>query len=272
MESTSQNQLFTAYWTGYQKSINTLDTTPSGVDQVILAFFGPLDNKVEITFITSIYSAEQLKSWIKVVKKKGIKVIASLLDTPQTHWNTVDMEQFSKSLSTLIEEWGFDGIDIDAESGMPSSQYVSSFISLIKTCRSLLPEGATLSYTCYLGLESYDGEILKETIDLIDTVQLMAYGDDFDSMVALFNNYNQIVPAEKLIIGVKAGTTPLQEVVKLTEWNSAKKGGMMLWNLPLDTIRYSNKPRWSYFQAILNNIKRGDKNHYNNVRRTWWFV
>jgi len=271
MESTSQNQLFTAYWTGYQKSINTLDTTPLGVDQVILAFFGPLDNKVEITFITSLYSAEQLKTWIKIVKSKGIKVIASLLDTPETHWNTVDMAQFSKSLSTLIEEWGFDGIDIDAESGMPSSQYISSFVSLIKTCRSLLPESAPLSYTCYLGLESYDGEILKETIDLIDTVQLMAYGDDFNSMIGLFNNYNQLVPADKLVIGVKAGTTPLQEVVKLTEWNSAKKGGMMLWNLPLDTISYSNKPRWSYFQAILDNIKRSDKNH-NNVKRTWWFI
>lgn len=70
------------------------------------------------------------------------------------------MKQFSESLSTLIDEWGFDGIDIDAESGMPSSQYISSFVSLIKTCCTLLSEGVPLSYTCYLGLESYDGEIL----------------------------------------------------------------------------------------------------------------
>lgn len=97
----------------------------------------------------------------------------------------------------------------------------------------------------------------------------MAYDDDFDSMIGLFNNYNKLVPEEKLLIGVKAGTTPLQEVVKLTEWNSANKGGMMLWNLPRDTISFSNKPRWSYFQVILDNIKRNEGD--NNVKRSFWF-
>lgn len=274
----SNKQIFTAYWTGYQKSENTPDTIPDGVDKVIFAFFGPINNKVETTFITSLYSADKLKAWIKQLKERGIIVMASLLDTPQTHWNQVDMTKFIPNLEHFIIEWGFDGIDIDAESGMPSSVYVENFISLIKGCRSILPPSSPLSYTCYMGAEGYDGDILRTTIDEIDFVQLMAYGDGYQSMISLFNDYKQVVPQSKLLIGVMPGMTALQETVKLTDWNSKEKGGIMLWNICRDQPSYSEKPRWSFYDAILQNIKRKsntkdikDIKNKNKNKNTWWF-
>ena len=68
---------------------------------------------------------------------------------------------------------------------------------------------------------------------MIDGVQLMAYFDNFQEMTALFNNYKTVVGENKIAIGVKAPTTPLEEVKRLCLWNP-NKAGMMMWTLNRD--------------------------------------
>ena len=258
--------IFTLYWGGYfvtpPSSPQFLNLIPSYVDYVILAFAGPIqDSTMETTFLCSRYSANQIKTWIKLLHDKGIKVLMSLLDTPQTHWDMIDLSKFAKSVKQIaIDQWGCDGIDIDAESGMDSDKYVDKFVELANNLRKEIGDDLILTYTCYTGTQSYDGDILNQIKDKIDWIQLMAYFDTFNSMIDLYNDYKTIM-GDEICIGVKAGEpdmTPISEVKKLCQWNPSKKG-MMLWTFNRDIPVYTNKPPLTWCKTIYKNLKNVKK-------------
>lgn len=257
----NKKQLFTCYWGGYFKNDSkypqTLDMIPEFIDIVILAFVGPLKNStVETTFLCSIYSEDTIKVWIKKCQNKGIKVYLSILDTPENHWDTINIPEFVISLKKLITDWNIDGIDIDAESGMSPYNYIDSFINLINEINkqiSYLP----LTYTCYMGTNSPDGKILQAVKNKLDYIQLMAYFYDYDNMILLYNDYKKIM-GDNIIIGVKAGNpdvTSLDEVKKLCTWNRNKKG-IMLWTFNRDTPQYTNKKLLSWVHTINDNLNK----------------
>jgi len=229
--------------------------TPQYIDNIILAFVGPnKDSTAEITFLCSKYSENQIIEWIEVCHKKGQKVFVSVLDTPQVHWDSINILKFSKSLKSLIDTWNLDGVDIDAESGMDVNNYIPSFINLVKFIKTEIGT-LPLTYTCYTGADGPDGSILSAVGNQIDYIQLMAYFDTFEGMVNLYNNYKKIM-GDKIVIGVKAGGddgTSLDEVKKLCLWNSNKKG-IMLWTLNRDTEQYTNKELNTWSQTINNNL------------------
>ena len=244
--------MFTTYWGGYFKNTcQTLDQCPKYIDKVILAFIGPLPNsQVETTFLCSIYSKETIIEWIKKIKTNGTKVYMSLLDTPQTHWNTVDFNIFAKSLFNIMNEWCIDGFDIDAESGM-SSNYVKSFVNLINCCYNI---NKNISYTCYT-CSQYDSSILTQTKGKISFIQTMNYFDDYNGMITTYNFYKKF--NQNVLIGVKAGLisdsgTPLTQVIKLCQNNF----NIMLWTFNRDNPNYTNKPSWTWCKTIRNYIHR----------------
>jgi chitinase len=245
--------IITAYWGGYFNSPQqTLDKCPKYVDIVMLAFIGPLPNSTaETTFLCSKYSKEQIKGWIKEVQSRGTKVLMSILDTPQTHWNVVDFEIFGNSLREIMEEWGVDGFDIDAESGMPGNVFVEKFVELINCVRNIIGNDKLLTYTCYTGDGGYDGPILTSCKDKIDFLQTMAYFDSFEGMRDLYNYYSQFME-NNICIGVKAGNpegTPIDEVKKICTWNSNKKG-IMLWTFNRDNPNFTKCPEWTWSGTI----------------------
>ena len=256
----NKKQLFTCYWGGYFKNDpkypQTLDMTPECVDIVVLAFVGPQqDSTIETTFLCSVYSEEKIKNWIDCCHKKGIKVYVSILDTPQTHWDKINLLTFAKSLKSLIDNWNLDGVDIDAESGMNPDNYIETFINLAKIVKAEIGN-LPLTYTCYTGIDGPDGEILKNIKSILDYIQLMAYFDSFDGMVSLYNNYKQIM-GDNIIIGVKAGEpdcTNLDVVEQLCIWNS-NKNGIMLWTINRDTPQYTNKELYSWTNTIYSSLK-----------------
>ena len=183
--------LFTTYWGGYFKNTpdnpQTLDMTPSFIDIVILAFIGPInDSTVETSFLCSQYSENQIKEWIKICHQKNIKVFVSILDTPQTHWDTIDLVKFSKSLKKLIDDWELDGVDIDAESDMNPNNYINTFVNLVNCIKNEIGN-LPISYTCYTGTNGPDGVILPQIKDKIGWIQLMAYFDSYEGMINLYN-------------------------------------------------------------------------------------
>jgi len=272
----NNKQLFTCYWGGYfdndKQYPQTLDMVPNFIDIVILAFVGPIKNsKIETTFLCSNYSAETIKMWIKKVQQRGIKVYVSILDTPDTHWDSINLDIFSKSLKELIVDWNLDGVDIDAESGMNSENYVNTFINLINSVKTEICN-LPLTYTCYMGTDGPDGDILRATKDKLEYIQLMAYFFDYNSMIMLYNDYKTIMD-DNIIIGVKAGEpdmTDLNEVKKLCLWNTNKKG-MMLWTFNRDTPQYTNQPLFSWLHIINNNLNLNKINYileYLNITKT----
>lgn len=250
------NYLFSTYWGSYFKNTDiTLDLTPSFIDIVILAFIGPNeDSTVETEFLCSNYSKEQIIKWIDCCHKKNIKVYISLLDTPEVHWDKINLEVYAQNINKLIKEWKIDGIDIDAESDMLAQNYVNTFIQLVKSIKKYnkLP----ITYTCYQGTSTYDGKILQNIKNDIEYIQLMAYFDSFEGMTNLYNDYKTIM-GDKILIGVKAGHqdgTDLDEVKKLCIWNNKKKG-IMLWTINRDVPYYTTKDTFTWANIININLK-----------------
>jgi chitinase len=240
-------QIINGYWGGYFDSQITLDKTPLYFNYVTLAFCNPNSDSTLITdFLCTKYDPQQIKTWIKELQNKGQKVLVSIIDSPTTHWDQVDIPKFAQSAKEiLIDDWGVDGFDIDAESGMQNN-YISNFILLITELKKVLNQ-KILTYTCYTGTDGPDGEILNHTKELISWINLMAYFISYEDYISLYQDYNKIIP--NVTIGVKAGIeyTLLPEVKKLTLWNP-NKFGMMLWTINRDTFSFTQNPNftWSY--------------------------
>jgi chitinase len=251
----NNKQIFSTYYAAYLTNTNiTMDMTPSFVDIVNLAFVGATsDSNVETEFLCLNYSPDQIKKWINTCHRKGTKVYVSLLDTPDVHWNQIDLVKYAKNLNKFMNEWNLDGIDVDVESGM-TGNYVETFVNLINNLKKF--NNVPITYTCYTGTQGPDGNILNQIKDKIDYIQLMAYFDNFDGMVDLYNDYKTIM-GDNIIIGVKSGKpegTSLDEVVKLCHWNSNKKG-IMLWTVNRDTNFYTGHDLLTWTQTIHENLQ-----------------
>lgn len=246
-------QIINGYWGGYFDSPITLDKTPIFFDYITLAFVGPnQDSTLTTDFLCSKYKPDQIISWIKELQKKGQKVLVSIIDNPDTHWDQVDIPKFAASVKEiLIDQWGVDGFDIDAESGMQHN-YVSNFILLSTELKKVLGK-KILTYTCYTGTEGPDGVILTHIKDQISWINLMAYFISSSEYINLYQDYNKIIP--NITIGVKAGTefTLLPEVEQLTKWNP-NKFGMMLWTINRDTYSFTDQKNFTWSYNIYNNL------------------
>ena len=247
-------QTIIGYWGGYFDSNITLNKTPNYFNYIILAFAGPTkENTLTTEFLCSVYKPEKIIQWIKELQSKGQKVLVSIIDSPSTHWDQVDIPKFAQSAKEiLIDQWGVDGFDIDAESGMQNN-YVSNFMLLATELKKVLGN-KILTYTCYTGTDGPDGEILTHVKEHISWINLMAYFISTSEYIDLYQNYNKIIP--NVTIGVKAGSefTLLPEVVDLCKWNP-NKYGMMLWTINRDTYSFTNQPNFTWSYTIYKNIK-----------------
>ena len=203
--------MINCYWGGYFDSPITLDKCPDYVDIVTLAFAGPDDNsQLSTDYLCLKYTKHTIMTCMNKLRLKNpkIKILLSIIDNTENHWNKVDLKIFAMSTGMLIKEWGFDGIDIDAESGMPDNVYNNCFIELITLLDDYIQfknNNLLLSYTCYTGNPNTDGIILLNVKEKINYLNLMAYFDSVDDYDKLYDTYKNFYGSDNIFIGVKAG-------------------------------------------------------------------
>lgn len=256
------------YWEGYDE----YNVYPYPIDQISvnvsiiqIAFFAPAVPKgpsPESTFwefgiSTATYMPESIFRGIRNLQNRTNppKILISIMDTPETFWNTVNIDIFSYNLMTLIEEWNLDGINIDAESGMPSDDYIETFISLIKSLRSYIGPDKLLTYTTY-GQSLYDSEILNATHQYIDMLETMSYWDDIDETIDTFNWYANVMnDPTKIVIGVGVNITDPSTIKGVGNWlmdNGYNK--MMLWSVTQDVQEITGIPNNSWINLIYESL------------------
>ena len=172
---------------------------------VVDVAFGLIDNNGNVTFTlnSGAYNQdlERFKQDIKLLQSLGIKVVLAL-GGGGAHWTGLSSEQnitnFVNSLISLVNEYGFDGVDLDNEdSGMLGSQTgIDYYKSAIIALRGALGEDKILTITPF-AVHVYDKtvgnaqndyvsgafnlyrKILKDrqVMSAIDAVQVMAYND-----------------------------------------------------------------------------------------------
>lgn len=118
----------TAYSDAYGGSFPTpyvaLDKIPSYYNVLIYAFVETKPGSTSIPMLTPSYeTAAQVKQEIANVHKEGRKVIVSVGGQNATFNinTTTDMNTFVQGMEAIINEYDFDGIDIDVEAGSMGS-------------------------------------------------------------------------------------------------------------------------------------------------------
>ncbi len=213
------------------------------VNVVKVAFYNLFPNN-NLTFC---YGMSNKHGWgytlaaVRELQAAGIKVMASIIGTPDplVSWNDMtDPQAFAQNAKTLlIDQLGFDGIDVDNEDNVCPGP---GFFAVVVALRAALgPKGcdkALLTYPTYISCR--DLPWLKEIGHLFDWVSTMRYWGTTQEQIALWRQYADVLGPENVVIGValrKNQSTSLETVKELAQWESqlgpGATGGMMLWNL-----------------------------------------
>ncbi|GLZ39142.1 glycosyl hydrolase family 18 protein [Actinokineospora sp. NBRC 105648] len=134
--------VLTGYWQNFDNGAKTLTIAqvPTTYDIIAVAFADATANRGEVTFTldpalaTKLggYTDAQFKADIKTAQARGQKVIISVGGEKGTVWvgDSASSSAFANSVSKLIRDYGFDGVDIDLENGV-SSQYMGAALRTI---------------------------------------------------------------------------------------------------------------------------------------------
>lgn len=266
----STSKIFNGYWMGYQPNGNILSATPNYVNKVTLFVAAPAaDGKsLDVSYLCKAYSQEEQIAWAQQLQAQGTEVLMSIMDTPTTHWNDVDIPAFAQSFKSEVidSHWGLNGVDIDLESGMPANVWAETFTEMIQEFRSVLgPIGTTnssgvnisrISVAAYR--PSLEQPILQAAGSDLDWLNTMAYWNTASENEALFNTYTQYVSQVNMGIGVdyqSGASTDINQVELMAQFAAKTANcGMMEFALNNDCPEYSGQPDWTWASAINSNM------------------
>lgn len=233
-----------AYWLGYVQSkdyggdamdlSDIVSNTP--VNVVKVAFYNLYPNNG----ISVCYGMSQNHGWnytsqgIKTLQASGIKVLASLNSTPQppVGWNDIqDPDTFANNVKALlIDNLGFDGIDIDNECNETPNK---NFENVILSLRKALGSDYYLTYVSYL--PERDLPWLSNVGSCFDWITTMAYWLNTQDQISLWEKYSNLLGPDNVLVGVSSDQTSLDTVTGLCQWINDygvdNIGGIMLWSL-----------------------------------------
>lgn len=264
------NKIFNGYWMGYQPDGNILSVTPNYVNKVTLFVAAPASDgkSLDVSYLCKAYKQQQQIEWARQLQQQGTEVLMSLMDTPSTYWDKVDIPAFVQNFKDEVidGEWGLNGVDIDLESRMPENVWAQTFTSLIQEFRNVLgPKGTTGSngqcisrmsvaaYRLYL-----EQPILQAAGADLDWLNTMAYWNDAGGNESMFSEYIQYVAQVNMGIGVayqNGQSTDLDQVEQMAQFAAKTANcGMMEFALNNDCEQYSQQPQWTWASAINSNM------------------
>lgn len=269
------NELVFAYWEGFTATgpapdaAPALRCTPACVDIVALAFAVPVPgSSISTDFLTSKNTQTTILADAALLRARGQKIIISINGNPAMLWSALDPARFAQSVKALADSWSLDGIDLDNEE--PGEIPGANFVAIIKAIRAVMGPDFILSYPAFL---PFRDAFLAQVKDELTLVCTMAYWNDYDYAVSLFQTYAGWVGAEKVCIGVKPGqngsdqSTPIAALARLAAYEppGARKAGVMLYSLTLDIEPVTGQSRFDWTKRIHNNMASaraaaGDRN------------
>jgi chitinase len=229
------------YWVGYSrvKTVPLRDVSPQW-DVVIVAFAPPVKGSTSVIYFRTPagYTAQQFKSDIADLQRKGKKVLISLGGGGQvvTLNTAADTRDFVGSVSAIVQAYGFNGVDLDFET--PSlmlnpgdtdfrNPTTPSIVNLIVAMRQLrrrfgpkfmlaeVPEGPQVP----AGMEVYGGQfgsflpVIYGTRDILSFVDVQDYNTP--PLEGLDGNYYMpetadyyVAMTEMLLHGFPVGRDP----------------------------------------------------------------
>lgn len=248
---------------------------------VFVYAFGYIDSNNNVTLPSGITVSDLQKQVESIHQKNGLALI-SFGGENNTFKPNTNPEDAAKKTAIFCEKYGFDGIDLDIESGLPShidSSYLINYTKAIKNNNSQLFITAAPQIAGGYGDPAQLEPINIFTKEFIDTVKFDALliqeynqykGAVFQGLEdnqlgfisASYNPLTDLIPNEtKIVIGEPAnnvagnGLSNPEDIVKdITDGGgvlqSPQYGGIMTW-----AINYDYEQNWSFakgVQAVVN--------------------
>jgi len=226
---------YLAYWLGFADG-NDIGAVPPSPNIVPIAFgVTDTDSTIGTAFLTSKHSLEDIRAGARKLQERGQRVVLSINGATETQkgWSSLDPENFAENAYDLIvRQWEWDGIDLDNEDPGPPPP---NFPHVIRALRRRFGRKALITLPVYMGKER--DAYLKDVRDDIDGVSTMAYWEDYEGQIALYEQYASLVGGDKVAIGVSnpgsgSSSTPTSAVARLAAYDPpGGKFGMMFWNI-----------------------------------------
>ena len=266
-----------AYWLGYRSKIKDKPTpllkdTPACVDVVVLAFALVRENNtVDMSFMLNPPNTEQsIKDGIKALHSKNTKVMLSVGGWAGNCWDSVtDVSALVDNIMKVVDDWGFDGVDIDYEGDRPLDDWMKlplcshegssppNWETLFKTLRKKLgPDGLLTAVTA-------NSTFYQSSLDELSWVFTMDYGSTslYDTLATEYLRKNPNTKFVPYVLGVSCiqpGAWGAMTVEQVKEACSAKAPVgplcMQFWDLSEDIEAYTKQPNGIYLQTIEDNL------------------
>ncbi|HJO91886.1 MAG TPA: glycosyl hydrolase family 18 protein [Victivallales bacterium] len=266
---TQQAPPYIAYWLGYPDDITgyqDIGDIPSYVNVVPLAFALVRENgKIDMTFLeknlikngkTQAEAKAEIMAEMKKLRNKNpkVKILISVGGWAGNCWqlikNKKDSAALAKNISKIVDDWGFDGVDLDFEGdrklctqwplckgckpGKDTTNTVKGYI--IQDLRKDLGDKLITVVT------TEDSSYIKDNFKLINWVTTMDYDSGIKTFNKLCKTFEKIDPqAEFCPVGFGVennaggyGYRSVKEIIKFINNNNIPTKGslsIMLWNL-----------------------------------------
>ncbi len=209
---------------GYATDAITVELIPyRQLTHINFAFLLP---RADGTF-EPLLNSSKTKNLVNQGHANGVKVLISIggwgLDSQfeELAASSQTRSTFVENTLKVLDEYGFDGVDIDWEYPDPG-QSAQNYLALIRELRTALPDKLLTTAIIAYGDETGLG-IPRETFDLLDFINVMAYdGPDHASLEQFQKSLdywlNRGISPEKLVMGIpfysRPGEIPFRKLIK----------------------------------------------------------
>jgi hypothetical protein len=226
---------FVGYWVGWSQ--NNLTQVARGIGTVIISFYFVNGHSV----VPGNVQPQNLSPQdIAALHQRGVKVLLSLggADPPNAFVFDGDVPDFETSLASVMQQYGFDGVDFDDESGT-QQQRNTALATLIPATRTYFDtHGMANDIITYAAFETPqtidDAWVLAQpgVAQALSWINVMSY--DYTQAENDLQLYAQIFDKHRLMLGNENdGGAPMpspQTLQQLAAWVKTNGyGGMMLW-------------------------------------------
>lgn len=278
-------------WSGQTGAQRLLNEISDKVDVVNISFAYPTKDG---NIVWPDYAEDNTNGILKLIEalhKKGKKVLISLGGAGHNDWNfesSAIQKKLAANVKKFVEQYGFDGVDIDCEQGYDSTQGQKSrskiselIIELRKQLPSKLITYAAWSTGAYgtpnhqhpeweyeNSTRGMEVEILKKAGNQLDWVNVMAYdafgpGMNYNPIDAL-NAYKDLMGGrpDKVVLGIHPGPQSWPEnyrspITDITSWvqhaSNAGFKGIMFWNLTEDDVLAKSQQKNNTYLNLAHN-------------------
>ncbi|CAK4858468.1 unnamed protein product [Aphanomyces euteiches] len=239
----------------WQSEVDGCEQVPYGVTHVVFGFAQTFEGRVNPVFQTS---PDVIKRCVQLLRQRCVYSMGAVggANNNDGMSSINDPYAFAASVKAFLDEFGFDGVDIDDETTKYQGNYdpkrVNTYMQVLHSMLKGQGNNYLISYDSYmfegsLGCWQTSRCFAKGIENYVDWINIMAYNIDRNpdragyvyatATSSVFEEWGRLIPRDKIAIGIcmdaacSYGIGPMQWVIQSwVEYNYGHNmGGIMIY-------------------------------------------